>query len=170
MIAERSWLNTQRTLAVRLSSPALSNVWWPLRLRAENQDAEKALVLWLNSTLGLLTSLAHRVPTRGAWIQFKKPTIQNMPVLNVLALPKARLRKIASAYETIAIQELGTFVDMARDETRADIDDLFSKVLDLPPVHELRAELAEEPIIKLRPCSEEQLVPEPDDQLQFELV
>jgi hypothetical protein len=170
MIAERSWLNTQRTLAVRLSSPALSNVWWPLRLRTENQDAEKALVLWLNSTLGLLTSLAHRVPTRGAWIQFKKPTVQNMPVLNVLALSEGWLRRIASAYDAIAARELSTFVDMARDETRTDIDDLFSRVLDLPPVHELRAELAEEPIIKLRPCSEEQLIPEPDDQLQFELI
>ena len=170
MIAERSWLNTQRTLAVRLAKPALSNVWWPLRLREENEHAQKALALWLNSTLGLLTSLAHRVPTRGAWIQFKKPTIEQLPVLDVLALSDAQLRRISSAYDSIADSELDTIVNMANDPTRADIDQVFSQVLGIPTLDGLREELAEEPIIKLRPCSEEEPSVEAEDQLQFELI
>ncbi|MGL4960900.1 MAG: hypothetical protein ACRC67_06685, partial [Inquilinus sp.] len=147
-----------------------SNVWWPFRLRAENEAAEKALVLWLNSTLGLLTSIAHRIPTRGAWIQFKKPTIQNMPVLDVMALSSVQLRNIASSYDIIAEQELNTIVNMTNDGARANIDELFCQVLGIPPLDELRAELAEEPIIKLRPCHEDQRVPEPEDQMQFELL
>ncbi|WP_456668413.1 hypothetical protein [Bradyrhizobium sp. USDA 3240] len=170
MIAERSWLNTQRTLAVRTSRPALSNVWWPLRLRKENEAGEKALALWLNSTLGLLASLAHRVPTRGAWIQFKKPTIENMAVLDVLALAPKQLRQVASAYDSIAARELDTIVKMATDPVRADIDDLFSKILGIPSVASLRNELAEEPIIKLRSCNEEEPTIESDDQFQFELM
>ncbi|RJT28941.1 hypothetical protein D3227_33195 [Mesorhizobium waimense] len=142
-----------------------------MRLRVENEAAEKALILWLNSTLGLLTSLAHRVPTRGAWIQFKKPTIQNMPVLDVLALSANQLRTIASAYDKIAGRELSTIVNMAIDPTRIAIDDLFCQVLDIPSVEGLRAELAEEPIIKLRYCQEQrEVTPEPDDQMQFELI
>ena len=72
-----------------------------------------------------------------------------MPVLDVLALSETQLRRIASAYEAIAERELGTFVEMANDKVRADIDDLFCRVLGLPPVDELRAELSQEPIIKL---------------------
>jgi autotransporter passenger strand-loop-strand repeat protein len=42
MIAERSRLNTQRCLAVRLVEPGLSNVWWPLRLKKEDEAAGEA--------------------------------------------------------------------------------------------------------------------------------
>ena len=171
MIAERSRLNTQRTMAVRLSRPALSNVWWPLRLRERNENAEKSLALWLNCTLGVLTSIAHRIPTQGAWIQFKKPTIENMPVLDVLALSNAQLRMIADGYDLLAPRHLKTFSEMADDPTRADIDKLFCRVLGLPALDELRSELAREPIITLRPCYEEGMpIIQPDDQLEFELI
>jgi hypothetical protein len=171
MIAERSWLNTQRTLAVRLAKPALSNVWWPVRLREKNEHAEKALALWLNSTLGLLNSLAHRIPTRGAWIQFKKPTIENLPVLDVLSLSSKQLKDIADGYDAIASSQLGPFSEMADDPTRRDIDKLFCKVLSLPSLDDLRAELAKEPIITLRPCfDEDAAVAQPDDQLEFALI
>jgi hypothetical protein len=34
LIAERMWLNTQRLVAVLMSQPVLSNVWWPFKLQA----------------------------------------------------------------------------------------------------------------------------------------
>jgi hypothetical protein len=170
MIAERSWLNTQRSFAVRLDVDALSNVWWPVRLRRENELAEKVLVLWLNSTLGLLTTIAHRIPTRGAWIQFKKPTIENLPVLDVTSLPKGQLRQLAGVYDAVANMGLSKFTNMANDPIRSDIDHAFAQVLNLPPLNDVRAELAEEPIIKLRPCIEEDVPLVPEDQLEFELL
>jgi hypothetical protein len=170
MIAERSWLNTQRTLAVRLPRPALSNVWWPLHLHKEDESAEKALALWLNSTLGLLTTLAHRIPTRGAWVQFKKPTIENLPILDVTALSRAQLRQIAMAYDSVASQELNTIVNMADDPVRIEIDRAFSAVLGLPSLDELRSELADEPIITLRRSVVQEVATEADDELQFELL
>ena len=170
MVAERIWLNTQRSLAVRLNTSALSNVWWPVRLREENDRAEKVLALWLNSTLGLLTSIAHRVPTRGAWIQFKKPTIENLPVLDVAALSKDQLRQLADVYDSVATKELNTIVNMANDEVRAGIDHAFSQILHLPSLNALRAELANEPIITLRPGLEEEVPLVPAAQLEFELI
>jgi len=170
MIAERSWLNTQRSLAVRLQSNALSNVWWPVRLREENEAFEKVLVLWLNSTLGLLTSIAHRIPTRGAWIQFKKTTIEKMPVLDVAAISGEQLTQLAGVYDVVATKELGAIVNLATDEVRSDIDHAFSQVLSLPSLNDLRAELASEPIIKLRPCLEEDVPLVPEAQLEFELI
>jgi hypothetical protein len=169
MIAERSRLNTQRTLAVRLPERGLSNVWWPVCLLKENENAEKVLALWLNSTLGILTLVAHRVPTEGAWVQFKKPTIEKLPVLDVLALPTSQLAQLARAYDAVARTELNTIQNMADDPVRAFADDAFARVLGLPSLHSLRAELAAEPVICNRPIGHD--VPlQPDAQLQFELI
>jgi hypothetical protein len=170
MIAERSRLNTQRCLAVRLPEPGLSNVWWPLRLKKEDEQAEKVIALWLNSTLGLLMSIAHRIPTEGAWVQFKKPTIEALPVLDVSALSRDQVRQLAGAYDTIATNEFDTIINMANDPVRSDIDHSFSQILSLPPLNELRAELANEPIIKLRPCIEEEVPLVPEAQLEFALI
>jgi len=146
MIAERSRLNTQRFLAVRLPEPSLSNVWWPLRLKSENTAAEKVIALWFNSTLGLLVSIAHRIPTEGAWIQFKKPTIENLPILDVTSMPNDQIRRLAAFYDSIAGTEFDTIMNMANDPVRADIDHAFSQILNLPSSNSLRAELANEPI------------------------
>lgn len=38
----------------------------------------RALVLWLNSTLGVLLALADRQETQGAWANFKEPVWEAM--------------------------------------------------------------------------------------------
>jgi hypothetical protein len=141
-----------------------------VRLKKEDQSAEKAIALWLNSTLGLLISIAHRIPTEGAWVQFKKPTIENPPILDVASMPKVQIRHLAGIYDSIAAIEFHTIMDMANDPVRADIDHAFSQILNLPPLNDLRAELANEPIIKLRPCIEEEVLLVPEAQLEFELI
>src|SRR5581483_8976499 len=59
MLAERLRLNSQCLAAVRLPQLALSNTWWPLRLHGNDERREKALVLWCNSTMGLVNLIAH---------------------------------------------------------------------------------------------------------------
>ncbi|WLA79529.1 hypothetical protein [Bradyrhizobium elkanii] len=169
MIAERSRLNTQRALAVRMPEKGLSNVWWPVRLHKDDERAEKVLALWLNSTLGIMTMVAHRVPTEGAWVQFKKPTIEELPILDVLSLSDSQLKRLAGAYDTLANEELNTIQNMADDPTRSGADDAFSKVLGLPSLEPLRSELAVEPVICNRPLGRD-LPTVPVDQLQFELM
>lgn len=169
MIAERSRLNTQRALAVRLPEKGLSNVWWPVRLHKDDERAEKVLALWLNSTLGIMTMVAHRVPTEGAWVQFKKPTIEELPILDVLALSDSQLKRLAGAYDTLADKELNTIQNMADDPTRRGADDAFAKILGLPSLDKLRSELAVEPVICNRSLARD-LPVLPDDQLQFELM
>lgn len=170
MIAERSRLNTQRTLAVRLPERGLSNVWWPLQLRHADERAEKVIALWLNSTLGILTLVAHRVPTEGAWVQFKKPTLENLPILDVRSLSEIQLNQLASAYREVAGTGLGALKDMAEDPVRAAIDQAFSKVLGLPSLDGLRAELAREPVICDRALGGYEAPAAADEDLQFELL
>jgi hypothetical protein len=169
MIAERSRLNTQHLLAVFLDEVALSNVWWPLRLKNNDVDAAKVLTLWFNSTLGLLTSIAHRVPTEGPWVSFKKPTLLNLPVLNVARLSDSQKSQLAGAYDSLRAQELDAIANMANDPVRASIDDSLSGVLELPGAMQLRNELAMEPIISGRAIDYE-APPLAADQLEFELI
>jgi hypothetical protein len=170
MLAERSWLNTQRALAIRVPQPSLANVWWPLRLHDGDELAEKALVLWFASTLGLLTMIAHRVPTRGAWVQFKKPTLERLPVLDTRELSRAQLKQLAGSFDTLAFDELDTLPNMSRDPVRDEIDSAIARVLGLPSLAALREELASEPVITLRRCDGGETFDQVEDVLQFELL
>lgn len=126
--------------------------------------------MWLNSTLGTLTLVAHRVPTEGSWVQFKKPTIENLPILDVRALSERQLTQLASSYEKFASLDLRTIPNMADDPVRMAVDDAFSKVLGLPSLDSLREELAAEPVICNRPLGFEIAAPAIEDELQFELI
>jgi len=151
LLAERLWLNTQRLIATRVPQPCLSNVWWPLRLspRTKVEQREKALALWLNSTLGLVCSLSDRLVTRGAWVAFKKPTLLATPVLDVAGLGKSRLSSLAEAYTGLAEQVLRPFPQIAEDPVRAEIDEAVRKAFRLPDFSILRTLLAQEPILSL---------------------
>jgi hypothetical protein len=171
MLAERMWLITQRLVAVRLPQQALSNVWWPFRLREPNEAAEKALVLWLNSTLGIMTVFGHRVPTRGPWVDFKKPLLEALPVLNVLTLEPRQLAMMAALYDHVAEQELGTLQRMETDDVRVAIDVGISQILGLPDVTPLRTLLGQEPIVCGVPLGQPALPSErADAQFEFELL
>ena len=80
LVAERLWLETNRVVAMWSNTKVLSNVWWPIRL--EDISIEKALAVWLNSSLGLLTILAQRTSTRGGWVATKKADLEDLPVLD----------------------------------------------------------------------------------------
>jgi hypothetical protein len=108
------------------------------------------LALWLNSTLGLVCSLARRLETQGAWVAFKKPTLLSMPVLDVTGLGRSRLSDLAKAYDGVAEQMLRPFPEIAEDPVRAEIDEAVRKALRLPDFSILRTLLAQEPILSLK--------------------
>lgn len=112
-------------------------------------QAEKSLVLWLNSTLGILMLLAHREETRGAWVQFKKPVLSDMPVLDLTQLSPETLAELAKAYDALHGAMLLPLPEMGIDPTRAKIDASVCKVLKLPAIDTIRQLLGQEPLITL---------------------
>lgn len=152
LLAERMWLRTQRLVAVHLDQPVLSNVWWSFALNGEvNQtEASKALVLWLNSSMALLTLFATRDETRGAWVDFKKPSLAAMPVLDVRKLTDEQRSTLAAAYDRVCEQELKPLPDMANDPVRADIDAAIAATLGLQDFSVLRTLLAREPVVCMK--------------------
>jgi hypothetical protein len=90
-------------------------------------------------------------------------------VLDVTRLSLGQKKQLAGAYDAVAELELHTISQMADDAARADIDDAFSRVLQLPTFSHLRSELAREPVISGRSIDYE-APPLAADQLEFELI
>jgi hypothetical protein len=152
LLAMRLWVYTKRLVAVRLDSKALSDVWWPVSLRAAKgriDEVEKAAVVWFNSTPSLLLLLAFREETRGAWIQFKKPVLESMPVLDFSIINTKVRRNLVHAFDSLSKDTLLPFPDMDSDPTRAAIDQAVASALRLPDFGILRTLLAREPIVCL---------------------
>ena len=151
LIAERLRLNTMHVASVLLSQNVLSNVWWAFGFenKPRSRDAEKALVLWLNSTLGILCLLGLREETEGAWVKFKKPTLGAMPVLNVLKIGGAQLKRLAAVFDELGKRNLGPLQDIDGDPARAAIDKAIGVTLQLPDLSNVRQLLAREPIVCL---------------------
>ncbi len=145
LISERLWLETARVVAMRSEDRVLSNVWWPVRV--EDAATEKALTVWMNSSLGILTLLAQRTSTRGGWVGFKKADLRNLPVLDPRQLPSAQLQALSALFDELADAEFERLPGMAQCPARTALDAGISEVLGLPDLGRLRVLLASEPVV-----------------------
>ena len=148
LIAERLWLETTRVVAMRCKERVLSNVWWPIRVADE--ASEKALAIWLNSSLGLLTVLAQRTSTRGGWVAMKKADLEELPVLDVRQLSPAQLQGLSDLFDQLTEAEFERLPGMAHCPARRSLDDGVSEILRLPDLGKLRDLLASEPVVSNR--------------------
>ncbi len=144
LLAERLWPITHRVLAVGFNEAVLGNTWWAFKSEL-SPEQEKALLLWLNSTPSLLIFLSHRVATRSAWMQVKKPQWAAMPVLDVRNLPAETISRLADDYDALCSKELLALAKLDTDPIRGGIDDALSAALGLPEMKPLRQLLAREP-------------------------
>ena len=126
----------------------LSNVWWPILV--EDVPVEKALAVWLNSSLGLLTILARRTSTEGGWVAMKKADLEVLPVLDVRAIPPSQLQALADLFDTLSEEEFERLPGIAHCPARRSLDDGVSKILGLPDLGKLRDLLASEPVVSNR--------------------
>ena len=133
---------------MRSEARVLSNVWWPVWV--EDVTVEKALVVWLNSSLGLLTLLAQRTSTRGGWVAMKKADLEVLPVLDVQAIPASQLQSLAKLFDAMSEEEFERLPGMAHCPARRSLDDGISKILGLPDLSKLRELLASEPVVSNR--------------------
>ena len=130
------------------NTKVLSNVWWPIRL--EDISIEKALAVWLNSSLGLLTILAQRTSTRGGWVATKKADLEDLPVLDFRQLSKPQLRRLSDLFDKMSEAEFERLPGMAHCPARQSLDDGVSEILGLPNLGTLRDLLASEPVVSNR--------------------
>jgi len=145
LLVERLWPISHRVLAVGFDTKILGNTWWALKSELLSPDQEKALLLWLNSSLAIVQYFGRRVVTRSAWMQMKQPAWASMPVLDVRGLKTQQLHALVTAYDSISHQALEPIARVKTDPIRGQIDAAISSVLGLSGVSSIRELLDREP-------------------------
>jgi hypothetical protein len=106
---------------------------WP-SIALGSIEQEKALVLWANSSLGLLLRWWHsnkQQPGRGS---IGVSALASLPVLDVTKLSKDALAKAVALFDELKHKELRPVNEIAQDTVRAEIDTrLATEVLGFPP-------------------------------------
>jgi hypothetical protein len=128
--------------------------WLSIRLKSVEQ--EKALVLWGNTTMGLLLHWWHANKQQSGRGNIGKSALESMPVLDVSKLTKAQLIKAVKLFDAMKAKSLLPFNEIEKDAVRRELDERFGvDVLGLQPaivaaggpLELLRMKLGREPSI-----------------------
>jgi len=101
--------NTSHVIVLYCNEKLLSNTHYAINLNVEKsmeKFAEKALVLWFNTTWGLLSILINREETEGPWAQIKMGQWMLMPVLDITSLNIDTLKRLANIFDKYADKPL----------------------------------------------------------------
>ncbi len=147
LLPHRLRLNLARVMAVMLPERAVGSIWTPCR--PNDPGLAKALCLYLNSTLGLLSLLGQRDNRVPAYPSFSLDTLRSLPIPNLAALGAAERGLMDSAFDELNGEALLAFPRMSDDPVRRQIDDAVCQALGFDPewVAQVRRELAREPSV-----------------------
>ena len=145
LLVSRLWPVTQKVLATGFDKEVLGNTWWAFDDGNLSPEERQALLLWMNSTLGLLFYYGRRAITRSAWMQMKKPAWQAMPVLDVRNLDQEQTAALSATYDLVSKKTLLPLAQLDSDPTRVHIDEALCEALSLPSLSPIRELLVREP-------------------------
>lgn len=135
LVPDRIWWDTAHVIALYSAEPVLSNIFYAVKLKVSDDKreyAEKAFVLWLNTTWGMLTVLMSREETRGRWTRLKMGQWRLLKVLDVTALDLDTLKRLAAIFDSYANRAPRRIPDQFNprdpDPVRLSIDRDFIKV------------------------------------------
>ena len=164
-LAERYWqqrsrllfptrvrLNTGRVDCVRLDTPALGSSWTPcdIEIPGYDRDAlEKAVCVYLNSSIGILALLGNRTNRVPSYPRFSLDDLRKLIVPDFAATGASQVDNLAGAYDTLAEETLLPLPQMDSDSVRRDLDGAVCAALGLNSelVSSIRRQLAAEPSV-----------------------
>jgi len=129
--------------------------WLSIRLASVEQ--EKALILWANTSLGLLLHWWHANKQQSGRGSVGKTALQTLPVLDVAALRPEQLAEAVNIFDAMSEQQLLPLHEIGKDPVRKELDEKFARnVLRLVepvlasggPLEILRMKLSREPSIR----------------------
>ena len=128
-----------------------------LSIRLSSVDQEKALVLWANTSLGLLLHWWHANKQQSGRGSIGKSMLQTLPTLDVTDLEPKLLAEAVKLFDAMSEQPLLPLHELNRDPIRRELDEAFARnVLRLSepilasggPLELLRMKLSQEPSIR----------------------
>jgi hypothetical protein len=148
--------NSQSTGMQFTPRKAIGGRAW-LSIQMLSVKLEKALVLWANTSLGMLLRLWHSNKQQSGRGNIGKSALQTMPIMDLAALKPEALRKAAKLFDEMSDKPLLPLHEIAKDAVRRELDERFGgEVLGLPAslfapggaFEVLRAKLGQEPSIR----------------------
>jgi len=152
MLVSRSRLNTIRAFSVRLEERALGSLWIPCKLTApvvsEIAD-EKAVCVYLNSSMGILALLGNRTNKIPSYPQFSIDDLRKLPIPDFAALGSETVTGLAAAYDQYANAALRPLPQMNNCPVRQGLDAAVVAALglDAEEVDGIRRQLSMEPSV-----------------------
>jgi hypothetical protein len=128
-----------------------------LSIRLETEEQEKALVLWANTTFGLLQHWYHANKQQSGRGNIGRTALGDLPVLDVKAINAKQLKAAVKIFDDLKGKSLLPFHELDKDPARHKLDERFAlEVLGLPaafvqpggPLDLVRMKLAQEPSIR----------------------
>ena len=113
--------NSQSTSALTTTEPSIGGRGW-LNIRLETEKQEKALALWLNTTLGLIVHWATSNHTQNGLGHLSKKQVRNIHVLDVTRLSRMQLDLMAETFDQVKGLPLLPANEAWRDRIRAELD------------------------------------------------
>ena len=148
--------NSQSTGMQFTSRKTIGGHAW-LSIRLSSVDQEKALVLWANTSLGLLLHWWHANKQQSGRGRIGKSMLHTLPILDVTDLEPRLLAEAVKLFDTMSEQPLLPLHELDRDPIRRELDEAFARnVLRLSepilasggPLELLRMKLSQEPSIR----------------------
>lgn len=128
-----------------------------LSIQLPSVEQEKALVLWANTSLGILLHWWHANKQQSGRGNIGKLALQTLPVLNVTALKPEQLNEAVRLFDIMSEKPLLAVNEIDKDPVRKELDEQFGRiVLGLSesilapggPLELLRMKLSREPSIR----------------------
>ncbi|MGB2799776.1 MAG: hypothetical protein WBC82_08040, partial [Dehalococcoidia bacterium] len=125
--------NSQSTAMQFTSRKSIGGRAWP-SIILTNAEQEKALVLWANSSLGLLLHWWHSNKQQAGRGSIGVSALESLPILDVTKLSKDALSRTVAIYDDMKHRELRPVNEIAQDSVRQEIDvRLATELLGFPP-------------------------------------
>ena len=141
-------LTTMRVVAVHCDPPTLGSRWIPFTARAGTPEVwSKATAVWLNSSLGVLATIAFSTHHTGSRPKVSLDAMRNLRVPDLTPEKAAALAEVFEAHQD---EELLRLYDSGADATRQALDTAVIDVLgaDAETVTRVRNALAAEPSVQ----------------------
>ena len=153
LLAARARLNTTRLVSVRLPQRALGSAWVPCKPFGKDENSEKAICVYLNSTVGALAILGNRSIRDLSYSQFSMDDLRRIPVPDFAALSEAQVMQLAATYDALCNFTLLPLPQIMEDETRQALDRAAVSALGISAevIANIRRELSREPSVTGKP-------------------
>jgi hypothetical protein len=121
LVARRLDLSASGTthIAYRSEEPVfLSGDGWMV-MGLKNQDAEKLVTLWLNSSMGILDVLCHLTVTRGTWSKFESFVLNRIKIPDPEKVAGVQWRRVRELYDSLKVVSWPALIDQLAEPANA---------------------------------------------------